>query len=297
MKMVVGAMVVTVLLSGCNTDPAGCAVCAAALGGGGGKSEALVSLQVTETQNREAFDKIMGELEARGLVSTILVDAAFAEENCARLQELHEKGYEIMAFVRPEAEEGESVTLSMLSYEEQEALITATKTAIEECLGEAISGFRCYRFDQNEDSYEIVDDQGFEFNLGFVAHSDASFAGHEDDTLPYEVTGYDFWAVPLHAVYYEDEWVTFCDMPCSSRMDGEEWGTLLIRELNDTRDEGECLITEVHPYYTGVEDDWFQAFVDFLDYAVQIDARFMTVEELVTWTEEEANALCTVCNE
>ncbi|HUU82630.1 MAG TPA: hypothetical protein VM243_03905, partial [Phycisphaerae bacterium] len=190
-------------------------------------------------------------------------------------------GFEVMAFARPEPRDGESVTLSMLTYEEQEALIADTKSAIEDCLGETISGFRCTRFDQNEDTYRIIDDLGFEYNLAFVANTDRCLPGHETDTMPYAAAGYDFWAVPMHSVYVDDGWVAFCDNPFKDRVDADEWEALLQSELEDMSAQDRPLFVEVHPYYSGTDEGRFEAFVSFLDYATQQDARFITVAELV----------------
>lgn len=249
----------------------------------------LVSLQVTETQDPAAFDRIISELRARGIKATILVDADFTTQNCERLRSAASEGFEIMAFARPEAAEGESVTLSMLSYEEQEELISGVKTAIETCLGESISGFRCYRFDQNEDTYRIVDSLGFQFNLGFVSQTNSSFPGHESDTLPYRAPGYDFWAVPMHSVYTNGQWAAFCDMPFSS-LDGSAWAALLKRELDDMARRRSPLLVEVHPYYSGVDEERFEAFVAFLDYAQAQNARFITIAGLAAWSESQGVA-------
>jgi len=162
-----------------------------------------------------------------------------------------------LSLVYPEASEGESVT--MLSYE-REALITGVKTAIEEFVGRAITGLRCYRFAQSEDTYAIVDALGFQFSLGFVAHTDCSLPGHQDDTLPYQGAGYDFWAVPMHSVYVVNRWAAFCDMPFGS-LEAGRWKALLTSELDAMAAQGHPLLVEFHPCYTGADEGRFEAFV------------------------------------
>lgn len=265
-----------------------------------------VNIQVTEYKDAEAFEKIISELEARGIKGTILTNADFATENCERLRALYGKGFEIMVFARPEPVDGESITLSMLSYEEQEELIAGAKTAIENCLGTTIAGFRCTRFDQNEDTYEIVDSLGFEFNLGFVARTERCFPGHEDDTLPYPAPSHSFWAVPMHSVYLDDQWVAFCDNPFRDRVDADGWEALLKSELDNMRNQGRPLLVEVHPYYSGVDEGRLNAFVNFLDYGMEQNARFVTVAELVEWSDqgetggadqEQNDSACQPCQE
>ena len=270
-------MVLFLLAAGCNTNAIP----------DDNDTAPLVNLQVTEYSDAEAFERIVGELAARGLKATILTNGDFATENCDRLRALHHDGFEIMAFARPESRNGESVTLSMLSYKEQEELITDLKAAIEKCLGESIRGFRCTRFDQNEDTYEILDALGFEFNLGFVARTTRSFPGFENETLPYPAPAYKFWAVPMHSVYYGDRQMAFCDNPFRNAVDAEEWEELLKRELDNQHSQGQPLLVEVHPYYSGVDEGRFDAFLGFLEYATQQDARFLTVAEMVEWSQQQ----------
>ena len=241
----------------------------------------LVVLQVTETQNSTALERVIAELNARSFKAVVLVDADFANGNCQLLSDLLNDGYEIMAFVRPEEE---ALTMSMLSYEEQESLMKNTKAAIENCLGQSIAGFRCYRFDQNEDTYGIADSLGLQFNLGFVANSSSCLEGHSDDTLPYHGTDYEFWAVPMHSVNTQSGTRAFCDMPFMS-LDAEDWEALLISEFDEMAAQGRPLLVEVHPYYSGVDEGRFQAFVSFLDYAIEQDAQFMTVAEYAQWAQ------------
>jgi len=244
----------------------------------------LISMQITETSNPAAFERVISELEARGIRCTILVDAGFVEQNCERIKALADDGFEIMAFARPQAPADETVTMSMLSYEDQETLITEVKAAIENCLGQSITGFRCYRFDQNEDTYAIVDLLGFQFNLGFVAQTVSSFPGHMQDTLPYQSPGYGFWAVPMHSVYVNGRWAAFCDMPFRS-LDATEWESLLKSELDRMILLQQPLLVEFHPYFSGVDEGRFEAFVNFLDYAMGQNAEFMTVAELKEWSQ------------
>jgi peptidoglycan/xylan/chitin deacetylase (PgdA/CDA1 family) len=240
-----------------------------------------VNVQVTEYQDIDGFERMIAELEQRGIKATILTKPDFVTENCARIKQLADDGYEIMAFARPDDQDGQSVTLSMLSYEDQQALISQTKSAIEQCIGRTINGFRCTRFDQNEDTYAVLDSLGFVYNLGFVANTADSMPGHEQDVLPYPASDNSFWVVPMHSAYFDEGWVAFCDNPFRTRTDPAAWGALLKSELDSMHAQMRPLLVEFHPYYSGVDDDAFAAFVDFLDYAQQQNAQFITVAELV----------------
>jgi len=246
-----------------------------------GEEGPFVNLQVTEYKDIDGFERIVSELERRGLQATILTKAPFVTEHCDRFRELAQEGYEIMAFARPEERDGESMTLSQLSYEEQDALIRETKAAIEACIQRKIYGFRCTRFDQNEDTYEIVQDLDFTYNLGFVAQTESCMPGHEHDTLPCPAPGYDFWMVPMHSAYFDGNWVAFCDNPFRRLTDAASWGELMKSELDSMHTEKRPLLVEVHPYYSGVDDAAFAAFVGFLDHAQERSAQFISIAELV----------------
>jgi peptidoglycan/xylan/chitin deacetylase (PgdA/CDA1 family) len=248
-----------------------------------------VLIQITEYTNRTAFDRIVAELRARNAKAAILVTGDFASENCDALTELHSQGYEIMAFLRPESPTGEKLKLSQLPRVEQERLITETKTALETCLGTAPVGFRATNFDQNQDTWEIVDTLGFEYNLAFVAGR-SYLPGYESETLPYRSPEYHFWAVPMHAAEKDGRLSAFCDNPFES-LPAAQWEALLKSEFDRMRDEGRPLLVEFHPYLSGVDEGRFQAFVSFLDYAVQQGAEFLTTAGYVEWSEL-ANAVC-----
>lgn len=283
--MVLSAVVL--LVSGCVFDPLTFLSNWLAAWEQGQDDRPLVNIQVTEYQDPNAFARVMGALQDRGIIATILTKPDFVTENCETISGLYANGYEVMAFARPETPDGESTTLSELTYAEQEAYITEIKTGVEDCLGATIEGFRCTRFDQNEDTYAILDALGFVYNLGFVAHTERCLPGMVDETLPYRVAEYDFWAVPMHSVDLDGEWVAFCDNPLMSRMQPTEWGALLQSELDRMNSLGQPLLLEVHPYNTGTDDDKFAAFEQFLDYAIEQNARFITIAELVAWTEQQ----------
>jgi hypothetical protein len=254
-------------------------------------------MQITENSDPVAFERVMPELESRDIRCTIIVDDTFVAQNCDRISELADAGFEIMAYARPPEPEGQVVTMSMLSYNEQETLITRVKTAIDDCLGTETTGIRCYRFDQNDDTYDIIDSLGFQFNLGFVAHTTSCLPGHQDDVLPYQGSDYSFWAVPMHSVNVGTRWAAFCDMPFSS-YEAADWQTLLTVELDSMTAQGHPLLVEFHPYFTGVDEGRFEAFVNFLDYAVARNTRFMTTAELVEWTNtSQADDPCQTCGQ
>jgi hypothetical protein len=258
------------------------------LGGCGGEAfeqQTMVSMQITEYKDAAAFNRIVTELRNRGIKTTVLVNDTFAADNCDLLKQLDAEGYEIMAFARPATADGSSTTMSKLTYDEQLAFVTQIRTGIEACLGHPVTGFRCTRFEQNEDTYRVLQALGFEYNLGFVAESDANLPGHEDAILPYMADPYGFWAVPMHLAPFEGERSAFCDNPWDE-LTAEQWEALLKGELDRMDAEDRPLLVEFHPYFSGVDEGRFQAFVSFLDYAVSKNVRFISAAEYVEWSKD-----------
>jgi hypothetical protein len=263
--------VLLVSLAGCSSDPF--------------QQQTMVAMQVTEYQDATAFNRMIAELRNRGIKTTVLVNDTFAADNCDLIKQLDAEGFEIMAFARPTAAGGGSTTMSKLTYDEQYAFVSQIKSGIEACLGHAINGFRCTRFDQNEDTYKALQALGFQYDLAFVAQSDNNLPGHEDAILPYQTDPYGFWAVPMHCATWQGDRSVFCDNPWEV-LPAEQWETLLKSELDRMDAEDRPLMVEFHPYFSAVDEGRWQAFVSFLDYAASKNVRFITTAEYVEWSKD-----------
>ena len=249
----------------------------------------MVNIQITEYKDSAAFERMIAELRRRGITATILVNDTFAAAHCDLLRQLDAEGYEIMAFARPTGPDGSSTTMSQLTYDDQHAFISQIKAGIEACLGRAVTGFRCTRFDQNQDTYRALQTLGFEYNLGFVAGTDANLPEHDNAILPYRADPYGFWALPMHSAPREGQLSAFCDNPFRD-VPADQWEALLQDELDRMALQGRPLLVEFHPYFSGADEDRFQAFVRFLDYLVLRNGRSISVAEYVEWSQTAAVA-------
>ncbi len=249
------------------------------------QQQPMVSMQITEYKDAAAFSRVIESLRQRDITATILVNDTFAADNCDLLRQLDAEGFEIMAFARPTNQDGSSTVMSQLTYEQQLAFVSQIKAGIEACLVRPIDGFRSTRFDQNEDTYRVVQELNFDYNLGFVAQTPENLPGHEDAILPYYSNEYEFWAVPMHVAPYQGGLKTFCDNPWSD-VSAEQWEAALISELDRMDTEDRPLLVEFHPYFTGTDEGRFEAFESFLDYAVQKGVRFISAEEYVRWSQD-----------
>ncbi len=240
----------------------------------------LVNLQVTELDDHAALEAFVTELDGRQIKATLMVAEYMATEQCDQLRRYHQSGHEIMVYGRPESPTGERIDLTMLSLEEQQTLIGGAKSALEDCLGESVTGFRSYLFAHNENTWRVLDALGFEYNLSYVAHSSNSIEGHEDDEWPYEVPDHTFWAVPIHSAELDGQTKAFCDMPFSE-ISAEEWEALLKGEFDQTAEGGLPLKVLFHSYFSANDAGRWEAFRNFLDYAESQGAAFVTVEQLM----------------
>jgi len=245
----------------------------------------MVAMQITEYKDAAAFNRMIAPLRSRGIKATILVNDSFAADNCDLLKQLDAEGFEIMAFAHPTTADGSDTTMSKMTYDEQYAFVSQIKAEIEACLGKPVTGFRCTHFDQNEDTYKVLQALGFTYDLAFVAGSDDNLPGHEGAILPYKAEPYGFWAVPMHVAEWWGRRSVFCDNPWNS-LPAEQWEALLKSELDRMDAEDRPLLVEFHPYFSGVDEGRFQAFMSFLDYAASKNVRFITTAKYVEWSKD-----------
>lgn len=262
--------------------------------GPGQGSGLVVNIQVdAELEDTEGLNKMVDELDARGIRTTIFVTADYVNKgNALLIRGMYQKGHEIALHGFYTAE-----TLASMTYDDQLDLLTRAKTAVQGCQPcgtyKPVTGFRPQYFSQNEDTYKVLETLGFEYNCGFKAGVQY-VAGHEQDFAPYAATGdgYDFTAVPFTTVAWNDKRVYLCDLAAGSSemMTGEQWSQVLQDGIDDAIANGRPFTVLFHGYYTGGTDhtDYYDAFVAMLDRLEQERATFVTTSELVaTYAETE----------
>ncbi len=244
-----------------------------------------VNLQVTEYRNPEALARVILEMEARNIKpATIFVGGELAKNNCQLIKDLDQKGYEIAAFGYALDENGEFIQLGDLTREEQEEIIKNTKETIENCLGHKIAGFRSQRFSQNKDTNEIVKDLGFSWNGSFVInwHPEASF-------IPYYSNDYGFYVVSIEGV--KNSGYVLCDTATASyKKTAKEWREIIQKYFTIHQQEENPFITEFHPYFLTDNSDWWDEFINLLDWLQKQNINYLTTQQLI-------DSSCFVCGE
>jgi hypothetical protein len=171
--------------------------------------------------------------------------------------------------------------LSTKPLSEQKSILERSKDRIESCRvcgeGEIIAlGFLPQSFDQNEETYKVLDELRILYNAGYQAG--VIYApGGEDEVWPYPVEGTNFYAVPvstsenvpLHDRYFAE-----------SGMTSAEWYDALVSKFDEAEAASEPVVILLTASISGT-GDYLDALSRFLDYAVSKDASFVTTLDLV----------------
>ncbi len=184
--------------------------------------------------------------------------------------------------------------LSTLSLPEQESLIARSieiAKAARVCgLSEVeVLGFMPPGFDQNEDTYRAIDDLGIQYDAGFQAGLIYE-PGHEEDVWPYQVEGYNFYAVPISTVEVSAALMPLSDKRMADEgLTAEEWNDILVAKLDESTANGEPMVVLLSTSTSG-EGDYLEALKKFLDYSVSKNAVFVNAGDLVTIAKTESFA-------
>jgi peptidoglycan/xylan/chitin deacetylase (PgdA/CDA1 family) len=249
------------------------------------KKPVIVNLQVTEYIDPAALSRVINELETRGIrPATVFIGKEIAEKNCSIVKELDQKGYEIAAFGYAIAENGDFIQLATLSKEEQERTINDTKTAIEDCLNHSINGFRAQRFSKNKETNEIVKDLGFTWHGSFVVNWDP-----EASLSPYYSTDYGFYLVSIEGVGKTG--YVLCDTAMGSfNKTAQEWRQTIQTYFLQHQKEETPFITEFHPYFLTGNSNWWNEFIELLDWLKMQNNNYFTTQQFISHS-------CLVCGE
>jgi hypothetical protein len=188
--------------------------------------------------------------------------------------------------------ESSDENLSAESFSEQKAILKLSKKAIESCkvcgLNEIIAtGFVLHSFDQNEDTYKVLDELGIEYDAGFQAGVIYA-SGHQDDVWPYKLEGHNFYAVPVSTYNLSGQIVPLQDVYFNeSGYSFVQWYDALVTKFNEAQGKDEPMVIIITKSLSG-KGDYFETFKKFLDFATSKGAIFVTTMDLVNISREEA---------
>jgi hypothetical protein len=244
-----------------------------------------VPLSPTEDQAKEAEANILAifdEIDKRNLSATVFATNDLVSTN-ARLRltaigtnpnfELAMSGNHL----------GEK--LSSESYNQQRTSLIKSRQSVETCqvCGKneiAIRGFLPQSFDQNQDTYKVVDELGIEYDAGFQAGI-LYAPGHENDVWPYQVDGHKFYAVPVSTYNISGKKLVLQESSFNdSKLSASQWYEALTGKLDEIKDKDEPLVISLTTSTSGF-GDYLDAFNKFMDYAISKKTRFVTTKQLV----------------
>ena len=173
------------------------------------------------------------------------------------------------------------------SYELQLSLLTRAKALIEAAYirdnkSLTIKGFRPPYFNQNEDTYKVLDEIGMLYDSGYQAGF-LYGPSHKNDTWPYLVENHTFYAVPVSTYSVSGKLVHTCDL-CSKQvvgLNGTQWYDLLVRKFQECADPEDPMVVLFHNFVCGEDSEYMAAFRKFVDFAASENASFVTTMDLV----------------
>jgi len=175
--------------------------------------------------------------------------------------------------------------LTTSSLEEQKAILGKSKKIVESLKVCGVNevpanGFKPQSFDQNEDTYKVLDDLGIEYNTGF--QEGIIFApGHENDVWPYKVDNHKFYVVPVSKATISGEKVPLDDRYIKNKgISASQWYDLLVSKLDEVSSKDEPMVVSLSTSVSG-KGDYFDAFEKFLVYAKSNGAQFVKTIDLV----------------
>lgn len=175
--------------------------------------------------------------------------------------------------------------LSDESYVGQKDILEKTKLAVErtsicDVTEVIVRGFMPQSFDQNDDTYKILDEMGIEYNLGYQAGL-LYASGHEDDVWPYKVENHEFYAVPVSTVILSDETIPLDDKIADGKgISASQWYDMLTSKFDDISGKDEPMVVSLSTSISG-NGDYLDTFTRFIAYAEENGAKFVRAHELL----------------
>lgn len=228
------------------------------------------------------LDNIYNQLQDRNLVATIYAtqDVLKTDVNLDLTRIALNSRFELaMSGKNPDE------IIGTRSYAEQRDLLETSKRWTEACriCGQnniTVYGFIPQSFDQNDDTYAVLDYLGVQYDAGFQAGLIYT-PGHENDVWPYLIQGHNVYAVPVSIYALTNKTVVLQDKYfVDNGLGADQWQDALVGKLDDIQGTDEPLVISLTTSVSG-SGDYLNALSSFLDYAISRNASFVTTMQLV----------------
>lgn len=176
--------------------------------------------------------------------------------------------------------------IGSMSASDQGTLLGEMKRYVEAChicRGKTISpqGFKPQSFDQNQDTYAILEKMGMLYDAGFQAGA-IYLSGHENDTWPYRINGLNVYAVPVSTFILAGERTLLSDRTAKEKkLSGSQWYGTLVDKFDQSAKNGDPMVVIFDNHISGIDTDYLNAYRNFIDFALSKNATFVTTSQLV----------------
>lgn len=174
--------------------------------------------------------------------------------------------------------------LEALSYLEQKTELANSKAMAESCRicpsELMVVGFKPPSFNQNEDTYKVLDELGIGYDAGFQVGI-LFTPGHQNNIWPYKVEGHKFYAVPVSTIESSGKKVPLDDRYVKDNgFSSSQWYDMLVNKFDEVSGKKEPLVISLSTSISG-SGSFLSAYNQFVDYAISKGARFVATSELV----------------
>lgn len=202
--------------------------------------------------------------------------------------------------------------LSAMSETEQDKLFAKEIGFVNNCYicgGKApnVKGFRPQLFEQNNDTFKVLNKYGFIYDAGFKAGV-LYLPGHQNDTWPYPIPNYNLYAVPVSTYTLSGEKVYLYDryLRDNKSLTADRWYDVLKGKFDEAASKGQPMVVIFSNMVSGASD-YLGAYKKFINYARSENASFVTTRQLVNITraggivpangnQPSANSKCPECD-
>ncbi len=229
------------------------------------------------------LENIYNQINDRGLIATI-----FSTQDILRTDlnlDLTRIGY-LSKFELGMSGNNSNEKISIMSYADQIASLKISKRWVESCMicgknNVTVYGFMPQSFDQNQDTYRVLDELGILYDVGFQAGL-LYTPGHENDVWPYLVAGHKFYAVPVSTYTLSDKKMVLQDSYfVVNDMDATQWYDALVGKLDEIQGKDEPMVVSLSTSVSG-SGDYLNSLERFMDYSISKKASFVTTADLVS---------------
>jgi hypothetical protein len=230
------------------------------------------SLAEKEDLEMNSTTNLLNEVDAKGLAVSLSITGDIANSVYPLYVTMlgSKKNHELMMGGMSRGDE-------LVSFEDQDARLRKTKRYVEDdyiCGGEQfkVAGYLPVSNSFNQSSYKILDDLAVLYLV-----DDAGLPESQGKALPYLMTGYAFYVVPVS----EGQGVRMQDVSAKAAgLNGTDWYNQLAGKFDESASKGEPMVVVFTNTVSG-SDEYLDAYKKFVEYAAGKGASFVTTKELV----------------